>query len=78
MDCASTATTASPTKRTTSCASARRGGEAQGLPSARFMNGLVGIGLTPAATNSAPVTTAITPGIARAAAVSIDTMRACA
>jgi hypothetical protein len=36
------------------------------------------MGFTPALTSSAPVITAITPGSDRAAALSIETMRACA
>ena len=45
--------------------------------------GLAGIGLCvsglmPSATASAPVSTAITPGVARAAAVSMRPTRACA
>ena len=50
---------------------------AQGEPSARVKPLAPGIGLTPAATRSAPVTTCSTPGMASAAVVSNDTMRAC-
>ena len=45
-------------------ASACRGGDAVGEPSARLKSADSGIGLTPAPTRSAPVKTATTPGIA--------------
>ncbi len=61
-----------------SSASAGRSGVAPGEPSGRWNIGASGSGLTPAATRSAPVRTARTPGIAVAAAASIETMRACA
>ena len=38
--------------------------------------GMCGTGFSPSARTSAPVSTVSTPGIARAAEVSIDTMRA--
>ena len=54
-DSATTATTASPTWRTNSWASAWRGGLTVVRPSARLKPGVVGIGTMPAATRSAPV-----------------------
>jgi hypothetical protein len=41
-------------------------------------SGASGIGFSPSATTSAPVSTACTPGIALAAVVSMAVMRACA
>ena len=68
----------SPTKRTISCARPGRSGVAPGEPSGRVNIGASGSGFTPAATRSAPVKTASTPGIAAAAVTSIETIRACA
>ncbi len=73
---AMTAATVSPTKRTTSWASARRGGEVAAEPSGRLKTLRIGIGFTPALTRSSPVRMATTPGIARAWDVSMETMRA--
>ena len=50
----------------------------QEIADAKAIIGLCGIGLSPSATTSAPVSTASTPGIARAAAASIRSIRACA
>ena len=74
---ATTAATTSPTKRVRSWAMARRGGLALSLPSARLKPAAPGRGLTPASTISAPVITRSTPGMAAAALVSMETMRAC-
>ena len=52
---ATTAATASPTKRTRSAASARRGADTPGVPSGRGKPAGGGMALTPAATKSAPV-----------------------
>ena len=73
-----TATTASPTKRAVSTASAWCGGDIVGLPSARRKSDELGIGPTPARTRSAPVRTACTPGIAAAASTPMCAIAACA
>src|SRR6266581_344624 len=72
-----TAATASPTKRTVPTASACRGGDALGDPSARLKSADDGNGFTWARTRSSPVTIASTPGNAAAAVVSMPRIRAC-
>ncbi len=79
-DVATAAATASPTKRTRSVARMRCGGSrmSRGRPAAsrgRLTQGMVP---RPAASSSAPVTMARTPGMARAASVSMERRRACA
>src|SRR5450631_4028891 len=66
-DVATTAATGSPAKRTTSWASNRRGGAVIGLPPGRMNTISVGMVPTSAATRSAPVYTASTPGMPLAA-----------
>src|SRR6266446_439733 len=72
-----TAATASPTKRTVPTASACRGGDALGEPSARLKSADDGSGFTRPRTRSSPVTIAITPGNAAAAVLAMPRIRAC-
>ena len=83
---ATTIATGSPTKRTRSVMQQRvrahsRAGEPSRLISRMSAGGFIGIGvcgisLIPSAAASAPVSTASTPGMVRASAVSIERMRA--
>ena len=75
---ATMAATGSPTKRTISCASSRRGGTVIGEPSGRLKIASVGMVPMSSLIRSAPVKTASTPGIPVAACVSIDLIFACA
>ena len=70
-DSAITATIGSPTWRTVSRASAKRGGMAMGEPSRELTIQSGRIGATPSAAMSAPVNTATTPGDASAGDMSI-------
>ena len=70
------AATASPTNRTSPCAKIGRGGAARSDPSGRLKGSATPRDFNPAAATSSPVRMASTPGRARAALVSIETMRA--
>ena len=72
-----TTATGSPTWRTLPTASTGCGGSAIGLPSLLWICQPQGRPPIFSAAMSAPVNTAVTPGAAFAAAVSIPTMRAC-